>query len=163
MACPHFAVGDSLYTSAIHRHGVAARFGRVWRLLLNSTGGLRASEIVAICLEDIGWRPCILHGHQRKISLPLELPLTRKAFFRVGEASEANSAAGPITKSISGHLGSTGAVETCIRYVPAPPIHRRASPMPTAITEDLELRRGSSGCSSMAEIYPGAQMLLPSY
>jgi site-specific recombinase XerD len=47
--------------------------------LLIATYGLRASEIVAICLEDIGWRQRILHIHQRKTSSPLELPLTSEA------------------------------------------------------------------------------------
>jgi integrase len=47
--------------------------------LLIATYGLRASEIVAICLEDIGWRQRILRIHQRKTSSPLELPLTNEA------------------------------------------------------------------------------------
>ena len=47
--------------------------------LLIATYGLRASEIVAICLEDIGWRQRTLHIHQRKTSSPLELPLTSEA------------------------------------------------------------------------------------
>jgi site-specific recombinase XerD len=47
--------------------------------LLIATYGLRASEIVTICLEDIGWRQRILRIHQRKTSSPLELPLTSEA------------------------------------------------------------------------------------
>ena len=47
--------------------------------LLIATYGLRASEVVALCLEDIGWRQRILHVHQRKTSSPLELPLTSEA------------------------------------------------------------------------------------
>ena len=44
--------------------------------LLIATYGLRASEIVAISLEDIRWRQRVLRIHQRKTSSPLELPLT---------------------------------------------------------------------------------------
>jgi integrase/recombinase XerD len=46
--------------------------------LLIATYGLRASEIVAISLEDIRWRQRILRIHQRKTSSPLELPLTNE-------------------------------------------------------------------------------------
>lgn len=46
--------------------------------LLIATYGLRASEIVAISLEDIHWRQRILRIHQRKTSSPLELPLTNE-------------------------------------------------------------------------------------
>ena len=46
--------------------------------LLIATYGLRASEIVSICLEDVSWRQRILHIHQRKTSSPLELPLTNE-------------------------------------------------------------------------------------
>jgi integrase/recombinase XerD len=46
--------------------------------LLIATYGLRASEIVAIRLEDVCWRQRILHIHQRKTSSPLELPLTNE-------------------------------------------------------------------------------------
>ena len=46
--------------------------------LLIVTYGLRASEIVAINLEDIRWRQRILRIHQRKTSSPLELPLTNE-------------------------------------------------------------------------------------
>jgi integrase/recombinase XerD len=46
--------------------------------LLIATYGLRASEIVAISLEDIRWRLRILRVHQRKTSSPLELPLTNE-------------------------------------------------------------------------------------
>jgi len=46
--------------------------------LLVATYGLRASEIVAISLEDIRWRQRILRIHQRKTSSPLELPLTNE-------------------------------------------------------------------------------------
>jgi integrase/recombinase XerD len=47
--------------------------------LLIATYGLRASEIVAISLDDIRWRQGILRIHQRKTSSPLELPLTNEA------------------------------------------------------------------------------------
>ena len=46
--------------------------------LLIATYGLRASEVVAISLDDIHWRQGILRIHQRKTSSPLELPLTNE-------------------------------------------------------------------------------------
>jgi integrase/recombinase XerD len=46
--------------------------------LMIATYGLRASEIVAISLEDIRWRQRILRIHQRKTSSPLDLPLTNE-------------------------------------------------------------------------------------
>jgi site-specific recombinase XerD len=46
--------------------------------LLIATYGLRASEVVAISLEDIRWRQGSLRIHQRKTSSPLELPLTNE-------------------------------------------------------------------------------------
>ena len=47
-------------------------------LLLIATYGLRASEVVAITLDDIRWRQGTLCIHQRKTSSPLELPLTNE-------------------------------------------------------------------------------------
>lgn len=47
-------------------------------LLLIATYGLRASEVVAITLDDIHWRQGTLRIHQRKTSSPLELPLTNE-------------------------------------------------------------------------------------
>jgi integrase/recombinase XerD len=46
--------------------------------LLIATYGLRASEVVAITLEDILWRQGILRIHQHKTSSPLDLPLTNE-------------------------------------------------------------------------------------
>ena len=46
--------------------------------LLIATYGLRASEVVALSLEDICWRQGILRIRQRKTSSPLELPLTNE-------------------------------------------------------------------------------------
>jgi integrase/recombinase XerD len=46
--------------------------------LLIATYGLRASEVVAISLDDIRWRHGRLRIHQRKTSSPLELPLTNE-------------------------------------------------------------------------------------
>jgi integrase/recombinase XerD len=46
--------------------------------LLIATYGMRASEIVAISLEDIRWRQGVIGIHQRKTSSPLELPLTNE-------------------------------------------------------------------------------------
>lgn len=47
-------------------------------LLLVATYGLRASEVVAITLDDIRWRQGSLRVHQRKTASPLELPLTNE-------------------------------------------------------------------------------------
>ena len=49
--------------------------------LLIATYGLRASEIVAISLDDIRWRQGVLRVHQRKTSSPLELPLTNEVLY----------------------------------------------------------------------------------
>jgi site-specific recombinase XerD len=46
--------------------------------LLIATYGLRASEVVAITLDDLRWRQACLRIHQRKTSSPLELPLTNE-------------------------------------------------------------------------------------
>jgi integrase/recombinase XerD len=46
--------------------------------LLIATYGLRASEVVAVGLDDIHWRRSVLRIHQRKTSSPLELPLTNE-------------------------------------------------------------------------------------
>ncbi len=47
--------------------------------VLIATYGLRASEVIAIDLDDIRWRQGVLRIHQRKTSSPLELPLTNEA------------------------------------------------------------------------------------
>jgi integrase/recombinase XerD len=47
-------------------------------ILLTATYGLRASEVVAVTLDDIRWRQGNLRIHQRKTSSPLELPLTNE-------------------------------------------------------------------------------------
>ena len=46
--------------------------------LLIATYGLRSSEVVALTLDDIGWRAGSLRIHQRKTCSPLELPLTNE-------------------------------------------------------------------------------------
>lgn len=46
--------------------------------LLIATYGIRASEVVAITLDDIHWKQRTLRIHQRKTSSPLELPLTNE-------------------------------------------------------------------------------------
>jgi integrase/recombinase XerD len=46
--------------------------------LLIATYGLRASEVVALTLEDVAWRRGVLRIHQRKTASPLELPLTNE-------------------------------------------------------------------------------------
>ena len=47
-------------------------------ILLIATYGLRVSEVVAMTLDDIRWRQGCLRIRQRKISSPLELPLTNE-------------------------------------------------------------------------------------
>jgi integrase/recombinase XerD len=47
-------------------------------ILLIATYGLRVSEVVAVTLDDIRWRQGCLRIRQRKISSPLELPLTNE-------------------------------------------------------------------------------------
>lgn len=49
--------------------------------LLIATYGLRASEVVAISLDDVRWRQGILRIHQCKTSSPLELPLTNEVLY----------------------------------------------------------------------------------
>jgi integrase/recombinase XerD len=46
--------------------------------LLIATYGLRASEVVAVTLDDIRWRHGSLRIYQHKTSSPLELPLTNE-------------------------------------------------------------------------------------
>jgi len=46
--------------------------------LLIAAYGLRASEVVALTLDDVAWRKGILRIHQRKTASPLELPLTNE-------------------------------------------------------------------------------------
>lgn len=47
-------------------------------LLMTATYGLRASEVVAVTLDDISWRQGCLRIYQRKTFSPLELPLTNE-------------------------------------------------------------------------------------
>jgi site-specific recombinase XerD len=97
--------------------------------LLIATYGLRASEVVAVTLDDIRWRHGSLRIYQRKTSSPLELPLT-------------NEVASAIVK----HLKRT----------PPQPPHRRVflrmrAPSgvlkPTAITEAFQSLVRKSGLS----------------
>ena len=46
--------------------------------ILIATYGLRASEVVALSLDDVAWRKGVLRIHQRKTASPLELPLTNE-------------------------------------------------------------------------------------
>jgi integrase len=46
--------------------------------ILIATYGLRASEVVALTLDDVAWRKGVLRIHQRKTASPLELPLTNE-------------------------------------------------------------------------------------
>jgi site-specific recombinase XerD len=95
--------------------------------LLIATYGLRASEVVAIRLDDIHWRQGSLRIHQRKTSSPLELPLTNE-----------------VTVALVKHL----------RRTPPPAPHRRIflrmrAPVgilkPTAITEAFQAAVRRSG------------------
>jgi integrase/recombinase XerD len=110
--------------------------------LLIATYGLRASEIVAINLEDIRWRQGILRIHQRKTSSPLELPLTNE-----------------VLSALVKHLKRT----------PPPASYRRAflrmrAPMgvlkPTAVTEAFQALVRKSGLSIP---YQGPHCLRHSY
>ena len=89
--------------------------------LLIATYGLRASEVVAISLDDVRWRQGSLRIHQRKTSSPLELPLTNEvstAFLTViaadlgygsingaREALAANPADSPLQTGLPPHAG----------------------------------------------------------
>lgn len=110
--------------------------------LLIATYGLRASEIVAITLEDIHWRQRILRIHQRKTSSPLELPLTNE-----------------VLSALVKHLKRT----------PPPTPYRRVflrmrAPMgvlkPTAVTEAFQALVRKSGLSIP---YQGPHCLRHSY
>jgi len=110
--------------------------------LLIATYGLRASEIVAISLEDIHWRQRILRIHQRKTSSPLELPLTNE-----------------VLSALVKHLKRT----------PPPTPYRRVflrmrAPMgvlkPTAVTEAFQALVRKSGLSIP---YQGPHCLRHSY
>ena len=46
--------------------------------LLIASYGLRASEVVALCLDDIQWKEGSIRIFQRKTSSPMELPLTNE-------------------------------------------------------------------------------------
>jgi integrase/recombinase XerD len=110
--------------------------------LLIATYGLRASEIVAISLDDIRWRQRILRIHQRKTSSPLELPLTNE-----------------VLSGLVKHLKRT----------PPPASYRRVflrmrAPMgvlkPTAVTEAFQALVRKSGLSIP---YQGPHCLRHSY
>ena len=110
--------------------------------LLIATYGLRASEVVAIGLDDIHWRQGILRIHQRKTSSPLELPLTNE-----------------VLSALVKHLKGT----------PPPAAFRRVflrmrAPMgvlkPTAVTEAFQALVRKSGLSIP---YQGAHCLRHSY
>jgi integrase len=110
--------------------------------LLIASYGLRASEVVAISLEDILWRQGILRIHQRKTSSPLELPLTNE-----------------VLSALVNHLKQT----------PPPASYRRVflrmrAPMgilkPTAVTEAFQALVRKSGLSIP---YQGPHCLRHSY
>jgi integrase len=62
----------------IRRRNKNRRTPQINYFLLIATYGLRASEVVAMSLDDIRWRQGSLRIHQRKTSSPLELPLTNE-------------------------------------------------------------------------------------
>ncbi|MGO9261349.1 MAG: tyrosine-type recombinase/integrase, partial [Bryobacteraceae bacterium] len=110
--------------------------------LLIATYGLRASEVVAISLDDIRWRQGVLRIHQRKTSSPLELPLTNE-----------------VLSALVKHLKPT----------PPPPPYRRIflrmrAPIgilkPTAVTEAFQALVRKSGLSIP---YQGPHCLRHSY
>jgi len=110
--------------------------------LLIATYGLRASEIVAISLDDVRWRQGILRIHQRKTSSPLELPLTNE-----------------VLSALVKHLKRT----------PPPVPYRRVfmrmrAPIgvlkPTAVTEAFQALVRSSG---LKILYQGPHCLRHSY
>ena len=67
--------------------------------LLMATYGLRASEVVAISLDDVGWRQGILRIHQRKTSSPLELPLTNEVLSALVKPLKRTPPAGPYRRA----------------------------------------------------------------
>jgi integrase/recombinase XerD len=95
---------------------------------LIATYGLRASEIVAISLEDIHWSQPILPIHQRKTSSPLELPLANE-----------------VLSALVKHLKRTPPIP-CRRV-----LLRMRAPMgllnPTAVTEAFQALVRKSGLS----------------
>jgi integrase/recombinase XerD len=110
--------------------------------LLIATYGLRASEIVALSLDDIRWRQGVLRIHQRKTASPLELPLTNE-----------------VLAAMVKHLKRT----------PPPAAYRRVflrmrAPIgllkPTAVTEAFQALARKSGFSIP---YQGAHCLRHSY
>ena len=92
-------------------------------LQLLATYGLRASEIVALRLDDVDWRGAVLHVTQPKVRRPLLLPLLEPvaaalvAYLRDGRPASADrrifrrrhAPAGPLTG---------GAVYTLVRNAP---------------------------------------------
>jgi integrase/recombinase XerD len=110
--------------------------------LLIATYGLRASEIVAINLDDIRWRQGILRIHQRKTSSPLELPLTNE-----------------VLSALVKHLKRTPPPVPCRRV-----FLRMRAPMgvlkPTAVTEAFQALVRKSG---LGIPYQGPHCLRHSY
>lgn len=95
--------------------------------LLIATYGLRASEVVAITLDDLGWRQGRLRIHQRKTSSPLELPLTNE-----------------VSSALVKHLRRTPPPKPCRRV-----FLRMRAPVkalqPTAVAEAFRSRLRKSG------------------
>jgi len=110
--------------------------------LLIATYGLRASEVVAVGLDDIHWRRGVLRIHQRKTSSPLELPLTNE-----------------VLSALVKHLKRTPPPESYRRV-----FLRMRAPMgllkPTAVTEAFQSLVRKSGLSIS---YQGPHCIRHSY
>ena len=110
--------------------------------LLIATYGLRASEVVAISLEDIHWRQRILRIHQRKTSSPLELPLTNEVLFALVKHLKRTPPPAPYRRVFLRMRAPLGVLK------------------PTAVTEAFQALAGKSGLSIP---YQGPHCLRHSY
>jgi integrase len=110
--------------------------------LLIATYGLRASEVVAISLDDIRWRLGILRIHQRKTSAPLELPLTNEVLSALVKHLKRTPPAAPYRRVFMRMRAPIGALK------------------PTAVTEAFQALVRKSGLSIP---YQGPHCLRHSY
>ena len=110
--------------------------------LLIATYGLRASEVVAINLDDIRWRQGILRIHQRKTSSPLELPLTNEVLSALVKHLKRTSPPAPYRRVFMRMRAPIGVLK------------------PTAVTEAFQALVRSSG---LKILYQGPHCLRHSY
>ena len=68
--------------------------------LLIATYGLRASEVVAISLDDIRWRQGSLRIHQRKDLIAARTPIDERSLRSPRKALAADSTNGPISEGL---------------------------------------------------------------